>query len=264
MTAAVRMRGWLAEEWQAPRGRSVGSLRRLRGLLHGNALEAQRDEQLGFVLSGFECLASDAVGTGLRMNTGNGESRRRWRAQPTPDSGRAKDRLEKVIGGAALHRFQLPQTLSAAAKLRRCSTNTYERKWLPRYANECLSAAVHSFGFARTAQPLDPKSSRKGEPLWFSFPVGVAPGPKVSGDQVRREGPERRFVYIRIGQLAGDTSSSWSRRMKIDIHDVGGTLLARATEGKGVVEIEVNGTAKDGTPACATVPSARMAKQVRR
>lgn len=107
----------------------------------------------------------------------------------------------------------------------------------------------------KDGQPLDPKSSRKGEPLSFSFPVGVAPGPKFSGDQVRREGPERRFVYIRIGQLAGDTSSPWSRRMKIDIHDVGGAPLASATKSRSIVEITVNGTADDGTPACATVPS---------
>ncbi|TAJ94709.1 MAG: hypothetical protein EPO10_27005 [Reyranella sp.] len=116
---------------------------------------------------------------------------------------------------------------------------------------------------AKDGQPLDPKSSRKGEPLSFSFPVGVAPGPKFSGDQVRREGPERRFVYVRIGQLAGDASSPWSRRMKIDIHDVGDALLALATEGEGGIEIAVNGTADDGSPACATVQSTRTVKPAR-
>jgi hypothetical protein len=44
-----------------------------------------------------------------------------------------------------------------------------------------------------------------------------------------------------------------ARRMKIDIHDIDQNLLARAAAGNGVVEITVNGTAKDGTPACATV-----------
>lgn len=108
---------------------------------------------------------------------------------------------------------------------------------------------------SKDGEPVDPKASRKGEPLKFEFPVRVAPGPKFSGDQVRREGPERRFVYIRIGQLAGDASSPWSRRMKIDIHDIGGALLARAGGGGGVIELTVPGTGKDGTPACATVPS---------
>jgi hypothetical protein len=100
---------------------------------------------------------------------------------------------------------------------------------------------------------LDPKASKAGEPLAFDFTVRIAPGPKFFGDQVRREGPERRFVYIRIGQSAGDCTSPWSRRMKIDIHDIAQDLLDRAMAG-GVVELLVNGTAKDGTPACATVP----------
>lgn len=102
-------------------------------------------------------------------------------------------------------------------------------------------------------QPLDPKSSRDGEPLIFDFPIRVGPGPKFFGDQVRREGPVRRFVYIRIGQLAGDASSAWSRRMKIDIHDIAQDLLERAAKSGGVVEMTIIGTGKDGTPACATV-----------
>lgn len=100
--------------------------------------------------------------------------------------------------------------------------------------------------------PLDPKRSQAGEPLAFEFPVRIAPGPKFFGEQVRREGPLRRFVYIRIGQSAGDHSSPWTRRMKIDIHDIPQPLLDEATGGS-VLEGTVIGTAKDGTPACATV-----------
>ena len=100
---------------------------------------------------------------------------------------------------------------------------------------------------------LDPKESQAGEPLAFDFPVHIAPGPKFFGDQVRREGPERRFVYIRVGQAAGDHGSPWTRRMKIDIHDTPQDLLDRAMAGEGVIELTVNGTGKDGSPACATV-----------
>ncbi|WP_211886491.1 DUF5990 family protein [Plastoroseomonas hellenica] len=111
---------------------------------------------------------------------------------------------------------------------------------------------------AKDELPLDPKYSREGEPLVFDFPVRVGPGPKFLGDQVRREGPERRFVYIRVGQLAGDPSSPWSRRMKIDIHDIENDLLDRAASTGGVIETRVGGTGMDGTPACATVrPTAR-------
>jgi len=81
----------------------------------------------------------------------------------------------------------------------------------------------------------------------------MAPGNKLLGDQVRREGPVRRYVYIRVGDLAGDPSSPWSRRMKIDIHDIGTDLLDRAASGGEVIETTVIGTGKDGTPSCATV-----------
>lgn len=106
---------------------------------------------------------------------------------------------------------------------------------------------------AKDDLPLDPKASKNGEALSFDFPIRIGPGPKFFGDQVRREGSERRFVYIRVGQSAGDHGSPWSRRMKIDIHDIDPTLLDRAASSSGVIEITVNGTGKDGTPACATV-----------
>jgi hypothetical protein len=106
---------------------------------------------------------------------------------------------------------------------------------------------------AKDESPLDPKSSRTDEPLIFDFPVRVGSGPKFFGDQVRREGPVRRFAYVRIGQLAGDMSSPWSRRMKIDIHDIENDLLDRAAKSGRAIETRIIGTAKDGTPACATM-----------
>lgn len=102
-------------------------------------------------------------------------------------------------------------------------------------------------------RPLDPKRSEAGEPLAFTFPLHIAPGPKFSGKQVRREGPVRRFVYVRVGQLAGDCTSAWSRRMKIDIHDIDQPLLDRAAGGEGLVELTIRGTGRDGSPTCATV-----------
>jgi hypothetical protein len=115
-----------------------------------------------------------------------------------------------------------------------------------------VAGVLHSLQ-AKDGHPLDPKRATGGESLAFNFPIRFAPGPKFLGDQVRREGPLRRFVYIRVGQSAGDFSSPWSRRMKIDIHDIDQALLDRAAAGRGVLEIVVDGTAKDGTPACATV-----------
>jgi hypothetical protein len=101
-------------------------------------------------------------------------------------------------------------------------------------------------------KPLDPKRSQAGEPLSFDFPLRVGPGPRFFGKQVRAEGKERRFVYIRIGTAAGDHASPWTRRMKIDIHDIDPALLDAAAKG-GVLVGTIGGTAKDGSPACATV-----------
>jgi hypothetical protein len=45
--------------------------------------------------------------------------------------------------------------------------------------------------------------------------------------------------------------------MKIDIHDLGQELLDNAAASGGVIEIAVDGTGKDRTPACATVRRTR-------
>ena len=106
---------------------------------------------------------------------------------------------------------------------------------------------------------LDPKRSDRGEPLAFEFPLRVertTDGAKGFGPQVRCEGPVRRFVYIRIGTAAGDLGSPWTRRMKIDIHDIAPALLDKAIAG-AVLEGKVNGTAADGSPACATIRPVR-------
>lgn len=101
-------------------------------------------------------------------------------------------------------------------------------------------------------EPTDAKRSTDGTPLVFNCVIRVGDGPSFGGPFVRREGPTRRFMYIAIGQPAGDHASPWSRRMKIDIHDIPAELLARATQG-ATLEAVVGGTARDGTPACATV-----------
>ena len=100
--------------------------------------------------------------------------------------------------------------------------------------------------------PVDPKMSAGGEPLAFNFPIRIAAGPKFYGEQVRSEGPERRFVYIAVGTPAGQHVSPWSRRMKIDIHDIAQDLLDGAAAGKRLTGT-IDGTGADGTPVCATV-----------
>lgn len=91
-----------------------------------------------------------------------------------------------------------------------------------------------------------------GGPIAFDVPVRLAPGPTFLGDFVRSEGPSRRFVYIAIGEQAGQRPSAWSRRAKIDIHLLPAELLERALAG-GILEAQLPGKAEDGGPACATL-----------
>lgn len=102
-------------------------------------------------------------------------------------------------------------------------------------------------------RPVDPQRSAEGASLVFEFPIRIGPGPKFYGEQVRSEGPVRRFVYIAIGRPAGGHDPHWSRRMKVDIHEIPQALLDGAVAGRRLVGT-VQGTAADGSPACATVP----------
>lgn len=115
-----------------------------------------------------------------------------------------------------------------------------------------VPGVLHSLQ-AKNGHPLLPQQSKAGETLSFEFPLRVGPGPKFFGDQVRPEGPERRFVYIRVGQAAGQHGSPWTRRMKIDIHDSDPALIDQAIRDGGVIEFTIDGTARDGTPVCATI-----------
>jgi hypothetical protein len=89
-------------------------------------------------------------------------------------------------------------------------------------------------------------------PVSFDVPVRVGPGPKFLGDFVRSEGATRRFVYIAIGEQAGQRPSDWSRRAKIDVHLLTADLLEKAMAG-AVLEARLPGRDRDGGPACATV-----------
>ena len=83
----------------------------------------------------------------------------------------------------------------------------------------------------KKSHPVDVKVSNAGADLAFEFRIRMAAGPKLYGEQVRSEGPERPFIYVAIGQQAGDKASFWSRRMKIDIHRISAGTARRGGEG---------------------------------
>ena len=65
--------------------------------------------------------------------------------------------------------------------------------------------------------------------------------------------PEARFVYIGIGTFAGQTGTEWSRRLKVPLSGITKTMIDRAARDSQIFETSVPGTAKDGSPSCATV-----------
>ena len=107
------------------------------------------------------------------------------------------------------------------------------------------------YSLQKADAPFQPVTAGDG-PLSFDVPVRLSGDNRFLGPFVRREGPARRFVYLRIGQLAGDHGSCWSRRAKIDIHDIPPDLLAQARAGR-TLEVVLPGRGKDGSPTCATV-----------
>jgi hypothetical protein len=94
-----------------------------------------------------------------------------------------------------------------------------------------------------------------GGDLRFEFSADVRPGAAVDVRGPFVQGPAGgRFVYVRIGTLAGQIGSPWSRRLKIPLTGISSDLIRRATKtGGAVLEAHVHGTGRDGTPACASV-----------
>jgi len=104
------------------------------------------------------------------------------------------------------------------------------------------------YSLQKDDMPFEPRTAGDG-PMAFEVPITLQPDGRMTGPFVRREGPVRRFVYIRIGTSAGDHAAAWSRRAKIDIHDIPKALLVPDV----LLEVHLPGRGKDGSPACATV-----------
>jgi hypothetical protein len=117
-----------------------------------------------------------------------------------------------------------------------------------------------SFQVQRGKDGLVPAARRSPASIEFEFAVRVgtqkdgAPnflGPFVQGP------PNARFVYINSGTLAGDAESCWTRRAKVPLTGISWALIKKARSGNALLEAEIDGTAKDGGPACASVPLSR-------
>jgi hypothetical protein len=92
-----------------------------------------------------------------------------------------------------------------------------------------------------------------GKDLAFEVIVGVDDGPRFSGPCTH--GPAAaRFLYVCSGTRAGQADSCWSRRAKIPLTGIPSALVERARKRPSArLEVRIEGTGKDGGPACATV-----------
>ena len=93
--------------------------------------------------------------------------------------------------------------------------------------------------------------------LQFEFTLRVEQGkdgnPNFLGPFVQGP-PHERFVYLDIGTYAGQTSTLWSRRLKIPLRGVAWKLIEQAAKSSSArLETYVAGTGKDGGPTCGTV-----------
>lgn len=95
-----------------------------------------------------------------------------------------------------------------------------------------------------------------GRDLKFELPARLEEGKtgwRFLGDFVRTEGKTRRFIYVAIGQGAGQTGTHWSRRAKVDLPAPTSAMQKAAAAGALTLDGVYEGTDAKGEPACATV-----------
>jgi len=114
------------------------------------------------------------------------------------------------------------------------------------------------FAIQRGKTELDSVVMSKGAELSFELTARIADRdgaePNLLGPYV--QGPRGgRFVYVNSGTLAGQAGSSWTRRAKIGLQGITWNLIDQSlANSKTILEARINGTGKDGGPACATIP----------
>lgn len=117
------------------------------------------------------------------------------------------------------------------------------------------------FGVQRGAgtdyETLFTQRSRGGD-VRFQFAIALAPAkqdglPAFKGPFVQGP-PAARFIYIDVGEMAGQKDTPWSRRMKVPLHGISWEMIRKATAKPGhAVLAKIPGTASDGGPNCATI-----------
>ena len=115
-----------------------------------------------------------------------------------------------------------------------------------------------AFALQRGKRELAPFFVSTGADLQLDFGIQVE---HASGGSVRFSGefvqgrPGGKFVYVNSGILAGQEKSWWTRRAKVSLELLKWPVIHRvASEPTLLLEARISGTARDGGPACASVP----------
>ncbi|MBP6670915.1 MAG: hypothetical protein KA180_15785 [Gemmatimonadales bacterium] len=105
---------------------------------------------------------------------------------------------------------------------------------------------------------IEPPSITTPAQVAFDFLVRVGK-PQANGQPTllgpyTQGPPATRFIYITVGQRAGQPTSPWARRAKIPLAGISRTLVAAAQSKPGQrLEARFPGRGKDGSPTCASV-----------
>jgi hypothetical protein len=111
-------------------------------------------------------------------------------------------------------------------------------------------------GATPTADRLPP-AIETPERIAFDFDIraegALADGrPRLLGAFVQGP-PTARFVYLCVGQAAGQLNSEWNRRIKVPLGGLAWDQMRAAGPGTRLTA-RIAGRGRDGSPACASVP----------
>jgi hypothetical protein len=116
-----------------------------------------------------------------------------------------------------------------------------------------------TFAMQRGKDELLPPSKVSANSLVFDLSIRVSErqssgAPNVLGPYAQGQ-PDDRFLYLNSGTMAGQKDSCWTRRAKIKTGGINWKLIEKTLATPGaVLEVVIDGRAKDGGPCCATVP----------
>jgi len=116
-----------------------------------------------------------------------------------------------------------------------------------------------TFAMQRGKDELLPPSKVSAKSLVFDLSIRVSErksggAPNVLGPYAQGK-PDDRFLYLNSGTMAGQEDSCWTRRAKIKTGGINWKLIEQTLAApRAVLEVLIDGRAKDGGPCCATVP----------